>query len=551
MADQPFRNVEATQSDESSDFLAIQNVIGNDQKIETQVDPATIELPSKEIVSTEPPYSTFTTNTKKLIILTASLAAFFSPLTSQIYFPALNTISADLKVSNTLINLTVTTYMIFQGLAPTLVGGFSDGLGRRPAYIFCFVIYIIANIALALQNSFAGLLVLRCVQSSGISGTVALANAVVADVVTSSERGIYIGFASVGSILGPSLSPIIGGVLSQYLGWKSVFWFLVIFGAVFFLPLLLFLPETCHKIVGDGSVPPPRWNKSLLNFLHEKRQAGAGAPVDFTERDALAKRRSLHIQNPITATLTILCEKETGLLLVFMSLVNSGFYIIAAGVPVIFADIYRFNDVQLGLVYVPIGFGSLVAAFTQGKVIDWNYRRHATRLGMPVTKSKQQDLSKFPIEAARLEVTIPLLWLGSLAMIGYGWVLEYRTNLAGPLILLFVIGYAVVAAFNALSILIVDIHPGSPATATAANNLVRCLLAAGATAVVIPMLEAMGRGWTYTFTGLVWIAGSAMLFAVMKWGPGWREDLKIKKENKRVREEAKREKDVENRDVDT
>ena len=112
MADQPFRNVEATQSDESSDFLAIQNVIGNDQKIETQVDPATIELPSKEIVSTEPPYSTFTTNTKKLIILTASLAAFFSPLTSQIYFPALNTISADLKVSNTLINLTVTTYMV-------------------------------------------------------------------------------------------------------------------------------------------------------------------------------------------------------------------------------------------------------------------------------------------------------------------------------------------------------------------------------------------------------------------------------------------------------
>ena len=65
---------------------------------------------------------------------------------------------------------------IFQGLVPTIIAGASDRLGRRPAYIVCFDIYIAANIGLALQNQYAALMVLRCVQSTGSSSTVALAN---------------------------------------------------------------------------------------------------------------------------------------------------------------------------------------------------------------------------------------------------------------------------------------------------------------------------------------------------------------------------------------
>jgi MFS family permease len=51
-----------------------------------------------------------------------------------------------------------------QGLAPAFIGRLSDDAGRRPAYFLCFVIYIAANIGLALQNSYPALMVLRCVQ---------------------------------------------------------------------------------------------------------------------------------------------------------------------------------------------------------------------------------------------------------------------------------------------------------------------------------------------------------------------------------------------------
>lgn len=58
------------------------------------------------------PYSVYTVNQKRCIILAASLAGFFSPLSSSIYSPVLSTVASDLAVSNTEINLTVTTYMV-------------------------------------------------------------------------------------------------------------------------------------------------------------------------------------------------------------------------------------------------------------------------------------------------------------------------------------------------------------------------------------------------------------------------------------------------------
>lgn len=63
----------------------------------------------------------------------------------NIYFPALNPIANDLGVSVSLINLTLTTYMIFQGIAPTLFGDFGDMAGRRPAFILAVSIYIVGG----------------------------------------------------------------------------------------------------------------------------------------------------------------------------------------------------------------------------------------------------------------------------------------------------------------------------------------------------------------------------------------------------------------------
>ena len=419
-----------------------------------------------------------------------------------------------------------------------MVAGFSDGAGRRPGYIYCFIVYIASNIGLALQRNYAALLVLRCLQSAGSSGTVALCNGVIADLVTSAERGIYIGYSSVASIIGPIVGPILGGIIAQYLGWPWIFWVLTILSATYSVLFVLFLPETCRKVVGDGSIPPPRLNQSVTGFIRERQRIKAGVIVDAAQQEAVRKNYRLRFPNPLS-TLVIAGDKESGLILFCGGLLIAIMYATTTGIPYLFGKIYGFDELQLGLVYIPFGAGSLISALSTGKAVDWNYRRYAKKHGMPLTKNRHQDLTNFPIEKARLEVALPLLYIGNVGSIAYGWTLNYQTNLAGPLILLFVFGYGSMAGFQVMQILMVDINPGNAASATAANNLFRCLLGAGSTAVVVPMIDKMGVGWAYTFASLVWIALSPSLWLLMKYGPGWRKD---KKERESVKEKAKAEK---------
>jgi len=368
-----------------------------------------------------------------------------------------------------------------------------------------------------------------------------LANAVVADIATSAERGVYIGITSLTSILAPSLGPLLGGIISQYAGWKWIFGFLAILAVIYFIPLVLFFPETGRNIVGDGTIPPPKFNRSLMNYINEKKRLKEGITPDYAQRDALAKKRHIRFPNPL-ATLVVATEKEGALILFFAGIVYAGFFAVISGMPSQLKDIYGFDDLIIGLMYLPIAGGSLVAAFTQGRLIDWSYAREAKKLGIKVVRSKQQDLTNFPIEKARLQVAIPMLLSSSLFTVAYGWVLHFRTSVAGPCVLLFFMGYTLIASTQSISILIVDINPGIAGTATAAFNLIRCLLGAGSTALILPMTDALGLGWSYTLIGFIYILLSPMLWVVMKWGPGWRrtrwERDERKRKEKKAREEA-------------
>ena len=120
--------------------------------------------------------------------------------------------------------------MIFQGLTPGVFAAVSDSVGRRPTYLICFMVYVASNIGLALTQTYWLLMILRAIQATGNSATVALGAGVIADIAAPHERGGYLGIFGVGPLTGPSLGPVIGGALAQSLGWRSIFWFLSIFG---------------------------------------------------------------------------------------------------------------------------------------------------------------------------------------------------------------------------------------------------------------------------------------------------------------------------------
>ncbi|RHZ63777.1 uncharacterized protein CDV56_107771 [Aspergillus thermomutatus] len=498
-------------------------------------------------------YSIFTNGQKRLIILAAALASSFSPFSANIYYPSLNSIAADLHVSSSQINLTITTYMVFlpvhwvsrslkcsgepenlqftdevqicQGLAPSFMGSFADQAGRRPAYILCFVIYIIGNIALALQHNYLALLILRAVQSCGSSGTVALASAVAADVITSAERGMYMGITSLGNILAPSLGPILGGLLSQYLGWQAIFWFLALAAITFFIPLVIFFPETCRAIVGDGSVPATGWNQSVWNRWRKRHVTSSCdsevSPDSCRDAHPQPQKRRITFPNPLS-TLRLLFQLPTGPLVLANGIVFASYYSVTAGIPSQFKAIYGLSDLGIGLSFIPAGLGSLVSATFNGLIVDWNYIRLRRKSGEPVPKDQKQDHGEFPIERARLQIGLPMTVAAAISVAWYGALIEREPTLNVSLALVFLISFCITAAYNVMNVLIVDLYYTTPATAMAANNLVRCFLGAAATAIIHPMIQRWGNQTTY------WAVAGAMLSVIpllglVYWkGLGWR-----------------------------
>ncbi|KAN0115479.1 MFS general substrate transporter [Hyaloscypha variabilis] len=481
--------------------------------------------PSELPQTPEQPYSIFPKWQRVVNVYVASLAAFASPVSSSIYYPAMLTLARDLDTSLTNISLTITTYLIFQGISPTIVGGLSDRIGRRPAYFLCFTLFIAANIGLALQTSFVALLLLRCVQSCGSSGTAVLSSAIVSDVATRQQRGSYIGLAALGSSMGPALGPLIGGLLNQFLGWRAIFWFLTIYGGVMLLVYVLFMPETCRNIVGNGSIPPQRWNRPLIAYLKAGR-------FNSTEPESSAPLRSSKKRPGILSSIPIILEKESFLIMFYGGIVYAGYMLIITGLPQQLASTYHFNSVQVGLCYLPIGFGPLLIRPIIGRIMDANFRRHARKIGVEIVENRQQNIDNFPIERARLEVSLACVYLSSAAVIPYGWVMTLKhPPLPVVLICLFINGLCTSAAGQPLAALVIDINPDRAAASAAAFNVVRCLLGAAAVAVVNLMLNSMGRGWTGTLIAFIWVGMSVCWWAVIAFGPRWRKEKKAKRDS--------------------
>jgi MFS family permease len=318
--------------------------------------------------------------------------------------------------------------------------------------------------------------------------------------------------------MGPALGPLIGGLLNQFLGWRSIFWFLAIYGGVMWLVYALFMPETCRAIVGNGSLPPQSWNRPLIayikSFRKEKLAHRAETPT---------VQRSSQNRPGLLSSIPIILDKEAFLVLIYAGVYFAGYIIIITSLPQQLASTYHFNSIQVGLCYLPLGVGPLLFRPFVGRIMDANFRRYARKTGVDIIKDKQQSIGEFPIERVRLEVALAFTYLSTASIIPYGWVMNLQhPPLAAVLVLLFIVGVCTSASFQPITALMVDINFQSSAASSAALNLVRCLLGAGAAALVNFMLGSLGQGWTTTLIAFIWLGMSACWWVVMAFGLRWR-----------------------------
>ncbi|GAA5891148.1 hypothetical protein JCM5296_004909 [Sporobolomyces johnsonii] len=505
-----------------------------------------------------PPYTIYSTRMRWFIVSLVSFAGLFSPLSANIYFPVIPAIASNLGVTTEKINISVTVYMILQGVSPSFFGAICDVLGRRPVYILTFLIYLGACAGLANTHKYWLLLFLRAIQAAGSASVIAIGSGSIGDIAPPSERGMFMSLFGLGPMVGPAIGPVAGGLLAQAYDWQALFWFLLAFGAVTLVAIILFLPETLRSVVGNGSIPARGLNRSLISIIQDRRRArnpDADA-ISIATVDKPPKKGWKDVR-PF-APLKMFKEKDVFLVLTFNSACYTLFYTITTSTGSTFKNTYHLNETELGLCFIANGVGCLLASFLNGPRMTADYKAVAAQVGKEkeakraeagidaATEEKERkkdlnDLSTFPIEKARLR-SLPYYFAVLIACsIVYGWVLDKGVHLSVPLIMQFFVGISVTSIFNMVSTLVVDLYPGQSASATAANNLYRCLCGAAGTAFVDPLINKMGAGWAFTFLSLLNCCFLPIIFLEYKYGMRWRLERgeRIKREKEREEEKKK------------
>ena len=283
--------------------------------------------------------------------------------------------------------------------------------------------------------------------------------------------------------------------------------------------------QSARNIVGNGSIPPPTLNTSLTTIYkqREKRPDLELRAQDSTQLPPKKIPRKIPIPN-VWAAIAIAFEKDVGPLMLFMSLFVMANYMMLVPLQDVIRRQYNFNDLQVGLCYIPFAVGSVIGSVITGKLLNWNYIRVAKSIGVSADRKKGDDLRTFPFERARLGLIWPWTILAVAMILPWGWIVNSGTSLAAPLIVLFFAGVGLSGPVSILTTLLVDLYPMNPGRVSSTFNLTRATLSAVGSAVVQYIIDAWGYGYTYLFIGLLVAAASPSIMIVQKWGPQWREE---------------------------
>jgi DHA1 family bicyclomycin/chloramphenicol resistance-like MFS transporter len=183
----------------------------------------------------------------------------FGPMAIDLYLPAFPDVAVDLGVSVTTVPLTLTTSMIGMGVGQFLYGPLSDRYGRKKPMMVGLILFTVASVACALAPTFGVLLITRFFQSLGGAAGVVIARAIVRDLYQGKELAKALSIVVMVFAFAPIFAPTLGAVLLTFGGWRSLFYFLAIFG-IACMAASLQIPETL--------LPERRTDHGIASAVH-------------------------------------------------------------------------------------------------------------------------------------------------------------------------------------------------------------------------------------------------------------------------------------------
>ncbi|MBO8152067.1 MAG: MFS transporter [Candidatus Marinimicrobia bacterium] len=160
---------------------------------------------------------------KRVALLVATLSSFLTPFMSSSVNIALPSIGNEFSMDAVLLNWVATSYLLAAAMFLVPFGKIADIKGRKKIFSCGMLIYTLSSFLSAISTSAVTLVSFRILQGIGSAMIFGTGVAILTSVFPSGERGKVLGINAAAVYLGLSLGPFLGGFLTQYFGWKSIF----------------------------------------------------------------------------------------------------------------------------------------------------------------------------------------------------------------------------------------------------------------------------------------------------------------------------------------
>jgi MFS family permease len=169
---------------------------------------------------------------KKSVLLVSTFAAFLVPFLTSAVNLALPSIGKELHANAISLGWVISSFILTSAIFLLPFGRLGDIIGRKKVFTLGILLFTVSTFLILFAHSIISLIILRIFQGFSSAMIFGTSMAILTSVFQPGERGRAIGINITATYLGLSLGPVIGGLLTHYLGWRSIFAFLVPFGII-------------------------------------------------------------------------------------------------------------------------------------------------------------------------------------------------------------------------------------------------------------------------------------------------------------------------------
>ncbi|WFD20859.1 hypothetical protein MCAP1_003113 [Malassezia caprae] len=400
-------------------------------------------------------------------------------------------------------------YLVAYAFGSELWAPWSEEIGRWPILQCSMFLVNIFQLWAVFAPNYENLLAARFFGGlSTAGGSVTLG--VVADLYDSDDHQYAIAFVVLSSVIGTSIGPFIGGIVQQEMPYNPlywIFWLMLIFGGATQLVHALVVPETLNTVLLDREA---------------KRRRKAGQTQYYGPNELRPNRFSMKeigiywmrpfymfVTEPIVLFLSLLSGFSDALIFIF-----------EMSFDLVFAQWFGDNQLKIGLTFLSINIGYIVAFFSFFPTI---MHQRKMRRAAP-EKVTPEDRLWWLLFLAPLEI---------IGLFGFAWTSlgPPQVHWIAPLIFAFLIAVANYAIYMATIDYMVESYGMYSASATGGNALARDLLAGISAMFAVPMYEGMGKSnpyeWASTLLGFVSILVIVPIFVFYYHGEAIRSRSKF------------------------